>query len=832
MQLPPPPTLSSGNANLRPLQSSTTPSPNQPPVQSFNGNPHGSFAFKQFSNGASHVMPAQQPVGSTPTTSRPHMQFTAAGNLPPPSSNQQQGVPTSGQGNKSHIEPRQTIMNAHVMRPGQPINFTPPFYPSHPRPGEAYLQVPGSTPQGCGPLTGRPQSPFGCPPPQPTQPFAGSLLPPGLPPYQAQDPSPPGIHVQPPQSLNHLPLSSPAGRAPQQQLSQHSVPSQHTHTNSTSAVGLLSEQPQRCQDLSRHTLEGQSNRPIEEHDTEQTHLQDPCSQDCSALEQKPIKDGKRKSRWDTGFEEEAVTGEDSSNVLAEGPNSNMEQQGEAEVPKHISNEPAPWVPIMSNRSREQQTIEEEVQQAVFHEQEAALQKVISQQRGQEMEERDILSVRHDSSTLKEKLLKMTSNHRLEMANKRGKLTHQGQDNTEIGNGYGVPGGGAYDRASRPSLFGVVSESSSTQFPAEHERVIFSELTSEEPTVHTPAVNGDSTIYSSKKEETLAGEKKSQELPEFLKERLKARGILKDDKCAEIATKGMSEARVDDKKPMPTLPPGWLEATDPATGAIYFYNQSRGQSQWERPKSKTTVYSAPPVPSPSSSEWQEAMDSTTGQKYYYNLRTNESTWEPPPSIQAQASSQAVCQVSMSKRCAGCGGWGLGLVQSWGYCNHCTCVLNVPIPTNLPHIPEQNEFKYKWQADIAAAVRTESFKVATSTEPTKKDSKSRSASKPPFGKGNRRDIKKQGPSETDELDPMDPSSYSDAPRGGWGVGLKGVQPKAADTTATGPLFQQRPYPSPGAVLRKNAEVAAQQGKVGPNFAPIHKRGDGSDGLGDAD
>jgi hypothetical protein len=51
--------------------------------------------------------------------------------------------------------------------------------------------------------------------------------------------------------------------------------------------------------------------------------------------------------------------------------------------------------------------------------------------------------------------------------------------------------------------------------------------------------------------------------------------------------------------------------------------------------------------------------------------------------------------------------------------------------------------------------------------------------------------------------------------------------------GPLFQQRPYPSPGAVLRRNAELAGQQGKpTGLNYAPIQKRGDGSDGLGDAD
>ena len=50
----------------------------------------------------------------------------------------------------------------------------------------------------------------------------------------------------------------------------------------------------------------------------------------------------------------------------------------------------------------------------------------------------------------------------------------------------------------------------------------------------------------------------------------------------------------------------------------------------------------------------------------------------------------------------------------------------------------------------------------------------------------------------------SSYSDAPRGGWSSGLEGVQPRAADTTAGGPLFQKRPYPSPGDVLRANQKA----------------------------
>ncbi|XP_048475851.1 polyglutamine-binding protein 1 [Rhincodon typus] len=61
--------------------------------------------------------------------------------------------------------------------------------------------------------------------------------------------------------------------------------------------------------------------------------------------------------------------------------------------------------------------------------------------------------------------------------------------------------------------------------------------------------------------------------------------------------------------------------------------------------------------------------------------------------------------------------------------------------------------------------------------------------------------------DSLDPMDPSAYSDAPRGSWSTGLpkRNEAKTGADTTAVGPLFQQRPYPSPGAVLRANAEAS---------------------------
>lgn len=70
--------------------------------------------------------------------------------------------------------------------------------------------------------------------------------------------------------------------------------------------------------------------------------------------------------------------------------------------------------------------------------------------------------------------------------------------------------------------------------------------------------------------------------------------------------------------------------------------------------------------------------------------------------------------------------------------------------------------------------------------------------PYNKG------KRGGRKDEELDPMDPSTYSDAPRGTWSSGLpkRNEAKTGADTTAAGPLFQQRPYPSPGAVLRANA------------------------------
>lgn len=45
-----------------------------------------------------------------------------------------------------------------------------------------------------------------------------------------------------------------------------------------------------------------------------------------------------------------------------------------------------------------------------------------------------------------------------------------------------------------------------------------------------------------------------------------------------------------------------------------------------------------------------------------------------------------------------------------------------------------------------------------------------------------------------------------RGTWQSGLedKGEAKTGVDTTANGPLFQMRPYPSPGAILKMNKDI----------------------------
>lgn len=117
-----------------------------------------------------------------------------------------------------------------------------------------------------------------------------------------------------------------------------------------------------------------------------------------------------------------------------------------------------------------------------------------------------------------------------------------------------------------------------------------------------------------------------------------------------------------------------------------------------------------------------------------------------------------------------------------------------------------------SESAATVREDRHLVATDADGSDRDSDSSNEEEEeilPRGKEEKkveRERKHNGRVKTksNDLDPMDPAAYSEAPRGKWSDGLdRGIEAKTGvDVTASGPLYQMRPYPSPGAVLRANA------------------------------
>jgi polyglutamine-binding protein 1 len=209
---------------------------------------------------------------------------------------------------------------------------------------------------------------------------------------------------------------------------------------------------------------------------------------------------------------------------------------------------------------------------------------------------------------------------------------------------------------------------------------------------------------------------AQELPAFLKARLKARGIkVDDDEATEADNRGGLAESPEDAP----LPAGWTEAMDNYRHT-YYYNASLGKSSWTRPTSTDAnvigVMVANPAPKILPPGWKSAVDPKTNRTYYCNSSTKVTTWEPP---------LVAAQMKRS-------------------------VMIVPVDNAVP----------------ARAIPT----------------------------ANNRKRQRAAPAG---IDPMDPASYSDAPVGGWGAGLASQKELAGGSSG-------RPLPSPGDVLRQNAQA----------------------------
>lgn len=158
-------------------------------------------------------------------------------------------------------------------------------------------------------------------------------------------------------------------------------------------------------------------------------------------------------------------------------------------------------------------------------------------------------------------------------------------------------------------------------------------------------------------------------------------------------------------------------------------------------------------------WQDIYDPGTGRHYYWCLESDKVSWFPP-----------------------------------GHPKSCPVVAAAKVRENISN---QNNSQEK-DTDVEMGCDNEVRDMEPSRKPQNfvKDLRDKHQE-------DRNKTKGKGRVKFNDLDPMDPASYSDISRGSWSTGLAtGDEAKSGvDATASGPLFQMRPYPNPGSVLRAN-------------------------------
>ncbi|DBA76098.1 hypothetical protein WJX77_005947 [Trebouxia sp. C0004] len=303
-----------------------------------------------------------------------------------------------------------------------------------------------------------------------------------------------------------------------------------------------------------------------------------------------------------------------------------------------------------------------------------------------------------------------------------------------------------------------------------------------PVLHAAATPAAEVAAQQANGDSGAGKK---QLPAALRARLAARGIIKESEGQEAtpSSNGVAAPSPAPAAPNPSLPLGWFEALDPTYNHPYWYNPSTGERRWTKP----------PMPAPALPPgWAAAKDPNTGQKYYFNTATGQTQWHKPgdPSLASSTNTTAPADSAAFIPADAFSGPRVGYVYKQG-------------PQGTGYYKDQGPMALSGAVTAVESAPAVPLRPSAAVKLSRADGSMKAPSARPAKKARQ-----------DAFDPMDPSSYSDAPQGGWSSGLAGAQPRAADTTATGPLFQQRPYPSPGAVLRANA---AAIGRDAPDIGP---------------
>ena len=90
---------------------------------------------------------------------------------------------------------------------------------------------------------------------------------------------------------------------------------------------------------------------------------------------------------------------------------------------------------------------------------------------------------------------------------------------------------------------------------------------------------------------------------------------------------------------------WSETIDPSSGKTYYYNNKTGETSWEKPSSNTsndtdnTTSATAHNEASQDSSWVEATDPASGNIYYYNSETGETSWDRPSELDSEKTSQS-------------------------------------------------------------------------------------------------------------------------------------------------------------------------------------------------
>ncbi|XP_064473348.1 polyglutamine-binding protein 1-like [Ornithodoros turicata] len=262
------------------------------------------------------------------------------------------------------------------------------------------------------------------------------------------------------------------------------------------------------------------------------------------------------------------------------------------------------------------------------------------------------------------------------------------------------------------------------------------------------------------------------IPAALLARLKKRGIVKSDVSEpEQPEEEVIAEDYDDKPqensgqnrsgPCPGCPNKWNIYHECTAYCYDTWKQGKVQESPNTKRKRLKMLVKYPLPD----NWAEIYDPGTGRHYYWKHGSDDVSWLPPLHPRSKVSAPA---------------------------------------DKLRELIKDTDDGIDMDSGSDDDMDADEAEVHTSSERSRSDSHYRQSYR---GREDNYRARETGRrvSKKNDLDPMDPSSYSDVPRGTWSTGLeKSNEAKTgADTTASGPLYQMRPYPSPGAVLRMNAQ-----------------------------